>query len=359
MALRWLEGFEMYGPVGTADGTLQSELRRKYSAVTVDSGSGCSIQTGRGTGLCLQFYTSDASDFMDINLDAQNTWIVGFAYRPSETINPYESYALLAFYNSAEVNPQFSVTVSRTNGSLRFRRGTASSADILGTVGPFLPGIWYYIEIKLVINNTTGELVVAVNGNTELNLTSQDTQNSSTYDTADRIRFGFTTNGSAGETAALDDIYVADGTAGLNSFIGPCKIECLRPSSDDTTDWTPSANGTHYTLVDETGIPSGTDYVSSSTLNQEDVWGYENLTNITGNVKGVLINTACQLSAGGGVRDIKQICDTDGTQSNGTAISIADSASRFITRLMTQDANSTNWTPTTVNSSKFGVQVAD
>ena len=104
------------------------------------------------------------------------------------------------------------------------------------------PNTWYYIECKVYIHDTNGTVDIQVNGISDLSLTNQDTKYSTSFTGASQIQL----NLNAAVDLVFDDLYIADGTAGVNSFIGPCKIECLRPNGDDTTDWDPSTPGSHY-----------------------------------------------------------------------------------------------------------------
>ncbi len=360
MALRWLEGFEGLGTTGTTTAALLAELRRKYPYALLNATNSASLQTGWGSiGLCAQCYQvdGDANDQFWLVLDNQDTWIFGFAIRTPAYFYQY-AQPIIILYDSAG-SAQGSLKFNSV-GQLEYWMGNVFTKVFTSSV-TFLPDQWYYVELKVNINNVTGSVALNVNGQSGGSTYSGDTQITAIA-SANRFRFSLCFNGLAGQTGSLDDLYVADGTAGLNTFIGPCKIETIRPNADTATiDWTPSANADHYTLVDDAGVPSGADYVSSSTLDQEDYWDYGALGTIVSGVEGVQINTVASLVVAGGTRQLKTPCSSNGTVSNGDAVALADVNHRTIVRLLTTDpgANGADWTVSAVNAAQFGVKVAD
>ena len=208
----------------------------------------------------------------------------------------------------------------------------------------------------MYIHDSAGTVDVNVNGAAEITLTSQDTRGQSSSTGASNILL----NMALALDMVTDDLYIADGTAGVNAFIGPCKVEAVRPNGDDTTDWNPSVAGSHYVLVDDTGEPSATDYVEGDTLAELDLWDYGALSQITSGIKGIQINTAVQLDEAGSTRQIKIPCKSSTTQSDGDAIALASDSYIVMPRVLEQDPHtSSDWTVSGVNAVTAGAKVGD
>ncbi len=354
MALRWFDGFETYGDVSAYGEALVSELRRKYDTVVIYTGGGTNcakIDSGWGFGKCLWSYRTDDYDYLVKSFDDQDTWIIGFALKTPAIFDTRKLFQL----DKSLAAMQGQITCSLGYGG-QVIVSLAGSTVIGQSSTTLKPSTWYYIEVKVKIHATTGTVDIQINGVNTCSLSNQNTKGYAFSGYADCV----TVYISQGNGACIDDLYVADGSAGVNTFLGPGKIEVLRPTGDNSVAWTPSANADHYTLVDDNTLPSSTDYVSSATVNETDLWSYSDLTYITGDIQGVIVNTVARLETAGSLRDLETICSSNGTQSNGSDYIVSDDGLSLYTRLLLTDPDTANaWDVSGINAALFGVKVGD
>jgi hypothetical protein len=151
-----------------------------------------------------------------------------------------------------------------------------------------------------------------------------------------------------------DDLYVLDGTAGQNDFLGQVRVAAGMPISDYSTQWVRSTGTTNYETVDE--IPVNTsDYNYSQTTDELDLFGVDPIGGT--NVIGAQLNVDALLSDPGG-KELILVCDSNGSQQT-KAFQIGESDLVVGQALITDiDPNtSTDWTKTTLNAAHWGVKV--
>ena len=99
----------------------------------------------------------------------------------------------------------------------------------------------------------------------------------------------------------FDDYYICDSTGLLmNDFQGACRVIGLLPNADTGTEqWTPSTGTAHYACVDENPPNAASDYVSSSTQAQMDLYAYPSLVGTgAGAILGIQVSTQIILASG-------------------------------------------------------------
>jgi len=343
MALRWVEGFEIYGPDGTSGATLEPLLLRKWNAIDVTQGGGDGeIETGWGSGLGL-LWTYDVG-YLQVTLDSQSTWTIGFAYKAPTAIG--DTSYLLYLKNGATEELKL-----RRNGSdLQLIRG---SSTVIGTAtGVISATAWHYIELQVVIGQApNGSWEIRINETTEASASSVDTQNLSA--TTDSFTFNADNNGTV-----LDDIYICDDSGSLNTtFLGAVKIEAIYPDGDDTSQWTPDSGTTNYTQVDETPPDDDTSYVEADTLNEKDLYTYDNLSVPSGNIRGAMVVSDVRLDAAG-AETLITVCKSGTTESDDGGISVSDTSYGSVTRILELDPDtSSQWTVSGINAALFGIKM--
>ncbi len=345
MALRLIEGFENFGANGTTGATLENAIKAKYGDANTTYGTDCLLNDGWGSGLGMEMGSQSGglNNYLNCTLDAQDTWLVGFALKlPSSLYGTDELVALLDAGGASEIELYLTA-----DGRLRINTGVASYYS----VRTLKTSTWYYIEFKVYIHNSAGTVDLNINGVSDRSETSQDTL--LTDATLSQVRFHL--NHSTG--MIIDDIYIADGTAGLNSFIGPSKVEAIRPDADDTVAWDMSTGGDRYALVNTQDV-NETTYVEGDTITESDLYTYANLSTITGDVFGVQLNTGGKLTAAG-TRQLNDRLLSDAANSNGATV-LASTTGEMVYRVIEQDPNTAaNWVVAGVNAVKAGVVVGD
>lgn len=227
-------------------------------------------------------------------------------------------------------------------------------------------GVWYYIEFKFTIDNTTGSAEVRLNGSAsaECSVSGADTRNggSATWN-------HFRLRGMQGPTGTFfDDAYALDGvdstgTHGLanNDFLGDCRVSTLLPETDavaagNYAEWTPSTGTDHGALVDEATPNGDTDYVSSATVDQRDVYQFPDLDVVPAAIYAVEVRCSAKKTTAD-PRSIAALLRSDGTDDLGATQALTTSYTYYREAWESDPDTGAPWTPTAVNSVHAGAQV--
>jgi len=340
MALLWIEGFEGFGTsIGSAPSPV-GIIDRKYPIV--NRTAFMDIETGR-YDLCLEI--DPLGCIQSPHLTTNTTSIIGLAVKlPLTSVNTQ----VVALYEGANLGVNVKVTSA---GYLAVYNNTT----LLGTtVNGISFDTWFYLELKVLTDDSVGTVDVHVNGASWLSLTNQDTQpGANSYHTAFRLADAVYN----GVIVSFDDLYFLDGSgAANNDFLGNMRVVSLDPSaSGDSTDWTPSA-GSNYENVDDGGITDDdTTYNETSTDTHQDLYNYEDLPAAAATVAGVQIVTETRVTAGS--MDVSAVIKTGTTTSVGSADTITSTDYVTTTRVEELDPDTSNpWTPSGVNGAQFGIK---
>lgn len=193
------------------------------------------------------------------------TLIMGGAFKPSSwgATNP-----LINFLEGGTTH--VTITLDASLHVVATRNGTVLATST--NAFPATANVWHYIEVKVVIHDTAGSVIVKVDGTEWLNVSGVDTRNAGTTGAISEIDL-YRVN--ANQTF-WDDAYVADttGPAPYNDFLGDVKVHTELPSGNgDSSDWIGSDGNSvdNYQLVDEASS-SSTDYVASATVGAQDLY---------------------------------------------------------------------------------------
>jgi len=331
MALLWIDGFEGYGPVGT------TTTSRIYARGYTYAGGSPNIATGRTYGYCLWCNISTGNLVITPTLTTNNTLIAGFAFQVGGGMGLY-------FYYNGVQGPNISITSTSLTTSL--------GGTVLDTNTSFtLSNPWYYVEMKCVCHQTSGSIEVRLNGTLITSITGINTQlGTETFYNIVRIV--------GGSSSRLDDFYVCDGSGPiLNDFQGVCKIAAIFPNSDtSTTQWTPSTGTTHYNLMSENPPDGNTTYVSASTQDKTDLYGYPSLVG-SSTILGIQINTQAYIVSGSSVLIESPIVSGEITEI-GDDVQLSSGGYIDIRRIsMTDPATGLPWTIEGLAAAKIGMRI--
>jgi len=339
MALRWLEGFETFGPSGRTGSELIADLQDKYHSDSTLSTSG-ELVAGRNGGLAYKF--GNYQDELLLELDDQATWIIGFAYKHQNG-----SGKLLGLFEGSTMYPQCELNVN-ADDEIEIK----SNSIVLGTSSTQMQtGQWYYLEWKVAIGDSA-DSELRINGATDIDLTGVDTKKYSGGDVSLIAFYALTSSGDC-----LDDIYVCDATGSShNDFLGEVEIEAVFPSSDyGTCDWTCSTGTDHYALVDDNPPDDDSTYISTDTVDHEDLFDYQDISGDAG-ILGVQINTLARIESA--ARNLTPMVRSGGAEYAQTAQSVTDASyDEFVTILETDPHTSSAWTVANLNAAQFGVKM--
>ncbi len=184
-------------------------------------------------------------------------------------------------------------------GQLFFTRNGTS----IGAAGAALaPNRVYWIEVKVTISTTVGEASVQINGSaylTQTNLNTQATGNASFN------KVGFAGNFTGDQTQYFDSYHFFNNTAGSgndpSNFFGEHLIDTeLANVVGSNTTWSRGGTntGNNFSQVNEANEDADITYVFSSTVNQIDSYGFVNLSETTGTIAIVAVNTIDRVDDG-------------------------------------------------------------
>lgn len=149
----------------------------------------------------------DTNSYMGWDLGATKTEVYGSFHFKYGSSTPTTGF--FHFGRGAGSLPQLSLALS--SGALVARRGSASGT-ILGT-GPVLAsGVWHYVEYRYLCDQTTGRVVVKVDGDTKIDYTGDTSQES----TAD-FRYAWLANDGGNNYLYWDDVVINDTSGSANT----------------------------------------------------------------------------------------------------------------------------------------------
>jgi len=344
MALLWLEGFDSIGTSLGSNPAPTGILSRRYPTVIYPDYS--VLRAGRISGYSLEC-TAGWPDFRTPHLTTNVTLIVGFAYQ----CNGDHNGVIFGLYDGATLG----VNLHREyGGDLGIYRGSTLLAATSGL--GLLTSTWYWIEMKVLCNGTTGTYEVRVGGVTKLSGTGANTKaGSNNYHNVVQV-----VKGPGAGMCRFDDIYILDGSgAANNDFLGNRKVVALYPNGDigGYTDFTCSSGSTHYALVDENPINDDTDYVESGTSGHKDLWDYPSLSGTGSTVNGVEVNTMVKETDAQNMT-LNTLIKSGATEDAGAGEVIGAANYKAMRRIAEVDPDTgVAWTTSGVNAAQFGIKV--
>jgi hypothetical protein len=263
MTLLFMDSFDHY-TTAFAD--------EKYTSV-----SNFTISAGNGrnsTSSCRFTSAGNASKTLGVNA---STLIAGFAFKASTLI----AGTLIDFQDSSTVQAQLYLN---SDGTLAIRRGASTT---LGTSSNSIAtGQYYYIEVKIAFNSSTGTAEIKVNGVSWLSLTGQNTiSTANAYANVARIL------GINAATRDFDDYYVCDSQGSVNKdFLGDVRIEAILPTgAGSSAEWTPST-GSNYENVDDSYPDDDSTYNYTTASGNIDTFAFGDLVTTSGGIYAVQLN---------------------------------------------------------------------
>lgn len=342
MTLLMMESFENVA-------TSAHLLAKGWVEAVITGSAPSSAQARSGTKSAEMSVTSSGYlAFQCDNADKHATMLCGFGFYGG--VN-YDAFRLI-FAGDNNGTAHITIQPSATGQLIAMRGATELGRSDPNTV---IQDTWAYVEVKVILSDTVGAVVIKVNGATVLNLTNVDTKNAGTAATLDTVRWGAT---SATPNIYIDDIYIANGAGAVNNdFVGECRVRALYPTGNGNSSQFTGSDGNsvdNYLLVDDPQ-PVTADFVGSATVDQKDTYVFEDLPDLSGVVAGVQI-LAYAAKTDAGARGLALV-----TRSGGTDYDSADAALGtspvFVRQIReTNPATGVAWLRTEVNGAEFGVK---
>ena len=348
MALLWMDGFDWLTD-GTNGVNSDAALTRRYTGgdVNMTAGTDGTAVTGFGGGTAIEF--AETSHLIQTPAVASSTSVImGFAYK--QVGNP-TTQRIAAFREGATSHLGLEVT---SVGSIVVKRGTTDLTE-LGLL--IVQDVWYYIELKGTMHDTTGSWELRLNGVSIGSDTNVDTQAGGTGVIDNMILRG----GSASTSRTIyDDWYFAD-TSGSdnNDFLGVIKVKSMHPDTDgDLEDWTTSTGTDSTALIDELSpADDDTTYIESSTTADTTLANYASVPSGTASIKGIVISTHARTTDATNF-DLINTVKQGGTEYPQSAQTISNQTYAHYDNIIENDPNTTTaWTESGLNSVQTGVEV--
>jgi hypothetical protein len=334
MAVEFACGFDWFN----SDTTLQRVFGASSSTSSYGTGR---LGTGRTAGM-------QNRSIFSRGLTSKATRIVGWAIK-SPVALPNDQQLLI--FTDAGTN-QVDVRLDST-GALRVtRNGTTLGTSATGLIA--VSAIWYYLEFKATISDAAGSYELRINGINVLSGSSVDTKNTSNA-TAD----GWTLLCGNQSGWEIDDVISLDttGSAPGNNFLGEISIPYDAPNADGaTTNFIRSTGSTNFSCVDETSPNDDTDYVSSSTPGDIDLYSFPSRT-INGTIVAV-VNNLIARKDDIGTRVLSDEIRSGGSNSAGAnQLTLTTSYAHLQQIRETDPATGVAWTNTGLNNVQLGETV--
>lgn len=187
-------------------------------------------------------------------------WVAGF------TANEWSNTPLIGFTTGSNIPVVYAVVTP--TGSIKLTSNYVTGMvgnpnTIADTLVPVLTAnSWNHVEIKVTRGASDGVVELRVNSQTVLVATGLVL---GANDPA-LVHFGVTHfKTGSGTIGYFKDIVIWD-TVGSqnNNFLGAVSVYILRPDADVAFPWTPSTGTTGFNLIDETGPPNDSDFISAA-----------------------------------------------------------------------------------------------
>lgn len=218
------------------------------------------IVTGR-TGTAVQTVGNGRVDYTIPTLNESDTVTIGFAYRA--TVVTAAQRWMVGFWSDTNTVQHVSLRHEGSDGRVRVYMG-ASTVLAASAPGVIIANTWQYVEFQTKLHDTTGYIIVRVNGTEVINLGALNTKNAGTKTVFDTVRLGQPT---IGNTNLYDDLYLSTGVGcvfkGDPLVVAPCTDVLSEPFNNFTdAPWT-LVNGP--TIIAGGRTASGAEFVGAIT----------------------------------------------------------------------------------------------
>lgn len=343
-----LLGFEGWEGLETVDGAL-----RGWDIIAGGVGAVAQITTGGINGRRLYLESGGVNGLAQSSarqvFPSGTEVVIGAAVRIEAT----NSSGVTGVFQIGEATATHVTVAATDTGQLIVYRGNIDGVNLgSSATSLFSEGGWFYLEARIKLSNTVGEVELFVEGEQVLSLSALDTINGGTG-VADRLLLlASTTAGlSLKGIVSYDDVYWLD-TAGvppLNGPLGPVRVDRLLPNADVSTQFTPSSGGVNHHMVDEALPNNDTDYNESGTAGHKDVLGLSNLLTPSGTVFAVATRVRARRTDAA-VTNIVPSIISNSVEANGVNVSVGSSYEELTDLFVSNPDGGGAWSDSAVNA---------
>lgn len=325
------------------NGITSAQIARRFTGSTGpltvgangrDGAQACTV--GDGARLRLPTNSTDATLF------------AGISYYPTSSISSGRS--VLDFMNIADAaHCRLTIDSSRI-----LRVLNAAGATVYTHSEALTLNTWYFIELGVVINSTTGRAILRINA-TEVydsGATLNTQSGASAVATYIQTGDGFITH-------VVDAMYVNDSTGSLDtSFWGIFVVGVANVAANDSVAFTPLSS-TNVSNIDDGNTPDDdTTYNSSDTVGHRDLFTVSGYTAPEGTILSVAVRSLMR-AEDVGPRGARAVLRSSSTDALGTAVALTTSYAEAPVYASTDPATSARFAnDTAVNALRVGYEIA-
>lgn len=222
--------------------------------------------------------------------------------------------------------------------------------------------VWNFIEIKFKASDSSssGDVQVKVNGETIYSCAAGiDFHHSNNPDSNTHgVVIGFPT--ASGQYWYIEDLYVCDSSGSVNNtFLGDCRIQTLYPSGNGNSSQFMGSDADqtdNYLLVDEAQPDDDTTYVYDDTVDQVDLYAFDNIDSNVDTIHGVVAD-ACMKKTDAGSRTARIMCRSGGSNYEGAELFPGTNYGHYPQIWETDPDTASAWTETGINAAEFGLTI--
>jgi hypothetical protein len=361
MTLRWIEGVE-----GNEHAT---HIARKYRVITGAWGVGLNQGRGPLTNCMRDNSGTGATPSLSDTSPEHDTWVIGFAFKVDDNTgagSPSDTQiAGIECITNTDVSPaaQLSLQLVRDDNFIyhwALRRGNQLSSDLIDSSSKFWANRWYYFELKVKIDPSTGTYELHQDGVDIMSDTGVDT--AATGDSGmDSVKYHMDGNFAGSPWFNMDDMYILDTLGSYNNdFLGDCLVDAIYPNAaGDVEEWDPSAAVDHYTLVDETTSVDDDTKVTSDTVAEVELFGYQTPARVVDNIRGIMIYTTHAMQSSGARTFVHAMRDVGNNDNLGTTTVTSNSGTwNMVSEIIEKEPEgAADWTLSDLTDYQFGMKV--
>jgi hypothetical protein len=283
MTLRWLEGFE------TEQNNVS--LARKYSAGSAIN----AVNTYPAGRLLGSSYRSDPGtpSIFRVDFSVSAVWTMGMAFRTDSGVYTGSDWWL---FRILDLNGTEQISLWLADGSAGFLKLQVKQGAIVlyESEGFPISGDWQYVEWKVAIHTTTGNLEVRHNKKAVIAASNVNTAASGIDNNGTSVEFGCGVV--VGQEFDIDDVYILNAAGSdpqFYDFLGPVAIKGVLPSADYAPlEMVPSTGPDHFAVIDNAPDDASpeSDYLEGASPQQSFVT-LGSLGEVKGGILGMQVGT--------------------------------------------------------------------
>lgn len=272
----------------------------------------------------------------------------GFGYQPPSIAAGTKPF--FALYDSAGTKV---FTLARSGSGLDISGGSLTGASASGLL---TAGAFHQIEIRCLLADASGRIVVRVNQQTVIDLTGDSKPGAAAAFGDYRLLGDSITSGD--QDTRIDDFWICNTSGSVNNtFLGDSRVHCSFPEdSGASSQWVGSdGNSTdNYALIDEPAT-SDADYVQATVDGEKDLYVFQDVAALNSQtVRGVQHSVRAQYLNAGTPKDLTLIArSAAAVELDSSEVDLTNSLADYARVFETKPAGGA-WTIDDINASQFG-----